>query len=572
MSDEYEVFGDSAMAPFRLKVHRGDGAVLLAMDWRNGQPPNDFAGFAIEYSEPGGDRFYAIKNRLSFPKADGSVDRESLSSLLAPIQLFRWAHFPRNAAKPGLFTYRVTPLFMNTKDELSQGEPQTVRLDLRRETHPGVLNVAFTRGYVSSQAFNDMFGKGGKFGSLIPVEAKDGLSFDANRADKDAALQWMGGEAREEILAVLDRASSDKFARVRVIAYDLNEPHVVDRLVALGDRLEIIIDDSDEHAKTGSAENSAEQRLKAAHAIVKRQHMDKLQHNKVIIVDGTDEKTVVCGSTNFTWRGLYVQANNAVILKGEKAVKVFGDAFETYWNKETATAKAFGKTEAAEWKPVGSGGVDMRVTFSPHSDRNAALADIAKDMKGTQSSLFFALAFLYQTEGPVRQAVTDVANSDDIYVYGISDQEIGGIDLQKPNGIVGELHPDALDQNVPEPFTKEQLGGRGRTLHHKFVVIDFDKPDARVYTGSYNFSGAADTKNGENLLLIRDRKVAVAYMIEALRLCDHYAFRVAHDKAKEDGKALALARPPRKDGEQPWWKRFYTEPRKIKERKLFAGV
>ena len=43
-------------------------------------------------------------------------------------------------------------------------------------------------------------------------------------------------------------------------------------------------------------------------------------------------------------------------------------------------------------------------------------------------------------------------------------------------------------------------------MHHKFVVIDFDKPTARVYMGSYNFSKPADNQNGENLLRIKDRR------------------------------------------------------------------
>ena len=77
-------------------------------------------------------------------------------------------------------------------------------------------------------------------------------------------------------------------------------------------------------------------------------------------------------------------------------------------------------------------------------------------------------------------------------------------------------------------------------MHHKFVVIDFDKPTARVYLGSYNFSSTADTKNGENLLLIRDRRIAVSYVIEALRIFDHYHFRVAQQEARKARKKLVL--------------------------------
>lgn len=107
-------------------------------------------------------------------------------------------------------------------------------------------------------------------------------------------------------------------------------------------------------------------------------------------------------------------------------------------------------------------------------------------------------------------------------------------------------------------------------MHHKFVVIDFDQPTARVYLGSYNFSTAADVNNGENLLLIKDRRVAVAYMIEAVRIFDHYEFRLKEQAATQAGKALVLAEPPRQAGETPWWKEDYTDAPKIRDRQLFA--
>jgi len=107
-------------------------------------------------------------------------------------------------------------------------------------------------------------------------------------------------------------------------------------------------------------------------------------------------------------------------------------------------------------------------------------------------------------------------------------------------------------------------------MHHKFAVIDFDKPTARVYFGSYNFSGSADTKNGENILRVKDRKVAVSYMVEALRLFDHYSFRVAQRKATAAGKPMLLLKPPRQPGDLPWWNKSYTDPPKIRDRELFA--
>jgi hypothetical protein len=85
-------------------------------------------------TDAGGDKFFALKNRLAFPGAGGAVDPNRLSTLRSPIQKFRWVHFPRNAELAGEFTYRVTPVFMNEQDELSYGEEQTAPIELRRET------------------------------------------------------------------------------------------------------------------------------------------------------------------------------------------------------------------------------------------------------------------------------------------------------------------------------------------------------------------------------------------------------------------------------------------------------
>jgi hypothetical protein len=94
------------------------------MNWKTGKPPRDFVGFAIEYREPNGERFFALKNRISFPGPAGSVNPNRLSTRLSPIQKFRWVHFPRNAEMEGAFTYRVTPVFMSKNGELSYSDFQ----------------------------------------------------------------------------------------------------------------------------------------------------------------------------------------------------------------------------------------------------------------------------------------------------------------------------------------------------------------------------------------------------------------------------------------------------------------
>jgi hypothetical protein len=567
----FEVEGTNDKAPFTLKLHRGEGMTLIAMNWKKGQPPQDFVGFAIEYQEPGGGQYYALNNRLGFFDAAGNVDPTALSTLKSPIQKFRWVHFPYNAELVGDFKYRVTPMFMDAQDKLSTDEPQEVAIQLARETYPGIANVTFTRGFVSSQAFVDRYVKDGPINTLVAPVAAKGLDFTSTHPDSTAALAWMGFEARAAILETLDQAIADK-AEVRVVAYDFNLPEVVDRLVELGSSLKIIIDDSKGHGGTGTAETEGRLMASAGRANVLRQHMGSLQHNKTIAVNGPTVKKVVCGSTNLSWRGFFVQANNAFVLTGQTTVDLFFAAFDNYFNGPKSNDVAgFGAKPSADWSDLGLAGIDAKVAFSPHSAANAKLGGIATDIKtNTTSSLLYSLAFLYETPGVVLDAIKAVTANKNIFVYGISDKKVGGLDVQDPSGNVAPVYAAALSADVPEPFKSEPTGGGGTRMHHKFTVIDFDKPTARVYLGSYNFSTPADLKNGENLVVVRDRRIAVSYMIEALSLFDHYSFRVAQETAEAKGQKLHLARPPRASGDKPWWDDDYTVAHKIKDRELFS--
>lgn len=574
MTNDFQIVATNADAPFTLKLHRGDGMTLLAMNWKANQPPKDFVGFALEYKEPGGDRFWTIKNRINFPNPDGSVNKQRTSSRLSPIQKFRWVHFPVNADLEGAFTYRVTPVFMNPSGELNYGEPQEADIVLARETYPGKLNVTFTRGFVSSQAFVDRYVTDHDgLETLIPGNAGDGLDFVPSHPKAAEALAWMGFEARSAILELLDQAIADKTALVRVVCYDLNDPAIVSRLEKLRKRLFIIIDNSKEHKAPDSGESQSAERLAASAGSdqVKRQHMSNLQHNKTIVVDGKAVKAAICGSTNFTWRGQFVQSNNALVVRGKKAIQPFIDAFENYWENDSVVS--FGPTDSTAWHDLQLAGIDARVTFSPHSANKGVLQSVADDILSAKSSVFYSLAFLNQTTGPVTDAIKAVTKKKGIFVYGISDKRTGGLDVHLPDGKVAPVFAINLSDNLPEPFKSEptalSANNKGTRMHHKFVVLDFDKPAARVYTGSYNVSRPADVQNGENLLLIKDRRIAVSYMIQALSIFDHYHFRVVQAKADASHHPLQLKKPPQA-GQKPWWDEDYTDPRKILDRELFA--
>jgi hypothetical protein len=586
MTSPYQAEGANAQAPFTLKVHRGESMVLIAMNWRSGKPPAAFVGWFISCKSPRSATFKPLSNRLGFSYDPNQPSNPWTSTEVSPIQKFRWVHFPADAEGAGSFTYRVVPVFMDDNDNLTYGEKQEASIDLGLETYVDELNVAFTRGFVSSQAFIDRYLKDGHtLHEIMPDSADNGLNFKATHPHAKAALEWMGFEARDAILKLLDAAIADPAAKVDAIVYDFNLPDIADKLEKLAPRLRLIVDDSKSvekgvdkgHDRPDSPESTVAARLEAAGAQVKRQHMASLQHNKTIVVRDGSSPMALCGSTNFSWRGFFIQANNAVILKGRQAAEVFAEAFQSYW--DAAAAKDFRASPSATqpWKDLGLPNSKAAVTFCPHNAKNAVLDDLAEYIStNTTSSLLFALAFLYESTGSLRAAITGLESKPGVFVYGMSDQEVSGIDMKMADGHMAVVYPDYLtDADTPADFKAELSslpgnGKRGTRLHHKFIVTDFNTPAARVYMGSFNFSGTADTSNGENLLVFEDPRVATAYMVEALRLFDHYEWRIKRHGATDKNTPLLLRKPPRKAGEKAWWQEDWTDKRKAADRLLFS--
>ena len=238
-------------ALFSLRAHRGEGMLLLAMDWKTGEPPIDFVGFGIEYQEPARG-WYPVLNRLSFTKPT-TTKVQWTSSLTAPIQKFRWVHFPRNAELAGEFGYRVTPIFMDEEGNLNQGEPQQILIALQRDTYPGAQRRVHPRVRLVT-GLRRPLRKDGPISNRVPASADKGLAFKTGDPD---ALKWMGFEAvntspRGPRRSGGRRRKLGQRHRVR----PQRSRQVVDRLVKIGNRLRVIIDNSgSDKKKQTSAEN-----------------------------------------------------------------------------------------------------------------------------------------------------------------------------------------------------------------------------------------------------------------------------------------------------------------------------
>jgi phosphatidylserine/phosphatidylglycerophosphate/cardiolipin synthase-like enzyme len=409
--------------------------------------------------------------------------------------------------------------------------------------------------------------------AIIPDNADDGLAFAPQKAqlENTGIYDWLGFEGYRHIIEFLDWALQDDDITIDAMAYDLNEPDIVDRLEQLGPRLRIIIDDSIStpknkpptgHGLPDSVETQAAAKLEGTAGVghMHRGHFTSsgLQHNKVFIAKRSDTAVrVLGGSTNFSYRGFFIQANNVFVFENEGIAGLFAEMFE----RAFTDMSGFKATDLAkDWHQVTTPGQpSVELCFSPHKSADVSLGRVGNDIDHAASSVFYAIAFLNQIKsGPLKKAIDDLVASTK-FSYGIVDKA-GTLDLVKPSGEVGVVDFDFLADNAPEPFKSEWSGGQGINVHDKFVVIDFDQPDAKVYTGSSNFSPSGETGNGDHMVLINDQRVAVAYAIEALRIFDHLAFRDRVRTEKHDDPDKLMLKKPRKfSGEdEAWFDKYYV--------------
>ena len=576
---------------FSMKVWRGERMCLAGFDVDVPEP--DLVGFAIEVKEPGSNGFVPLQNRLTFDPPPGSVNGDrKFPSTEAPFQKFRWIHFPFDP-KSGVYTYRGTKMHMPTDGTLKKGSSIQLDISLAPVTFDSFLDVGFTRNFASSQAFREKLGDPPDIDAIgakiIPLTADQGLSFHKMPGD---IYDWLGFEAFDLIFGFLDQAIADPSITVDLFAFDFNEPDMLTRLEQLGPRLRAIIDDSTEtkkgvtkgHGVTSSAESKTAKRLRASagSSHVKRTHFKNLQHHKVLIARrNLNAFKVLVGSTNFSFRGIYIQANNVLVFDQPDIADLYGKVFDAVF-KDPSDFSA--DPLAGKWHLVqATGKPPIHVAFSPHASSDLTLNPVRGAIDQASSSVLYAMAFLNLIKsGPTKEAFDRLLKRP-VFSYGISD-ETGGMEIRKPDGSVGLVDFAFLADKAPQPFKREWSGGKGINIHHKFVVTDFNLPTAKVFTGSSNLSPSGEKNNGDHLIMIEDRKVAIAYAIEALRVFDHLHFRLRMQDAKrgktngtkkkaetKTPEALKLAKPTAISGKPAWFERFYVPgSQKERDRKLFS--
>jgi PLD-like domain len=536
---------------FTLKAYRGDAKTLLAFDLPREQAV-DLAGFTIQ-CQPKGQAAYYLHNMLRFEHPEPHAQdhgEPAQSSVNAPIHKFRWIHVPgqvHQGTEPffGSYTYTVTPRYFEhgALKPLDPALGASLQIDVA-PFQTGALELGFTRGFLQSQAFVRHFGK------AAVIKLRDqGLTFDTSQVagTNDAGqpftyeqmYSWLGFTARAKLMALFDQIAGDPSLHLDMFAYDLRDPRVVAAVLELArqGRIRLVLDNAALHHDP--AKPKPEDQLEAAFrsvaskaAGILRGRFGQYAHDKILIVSrGGVPRKVLTGSTNFSVTGLYVNSNHVLVFDDPAVAATYAEVFEVAWRGQARRDDFVASRPATRIASFSSSTVPRTdITFSPHPPAFASCvlqgiaSRIEQEAHTDGGSVLFAMMQLDRLSGPVPPALEALHADQRVFSYGISDTP-GGIRLYtrgKRTGVLVTGKPTAT--RLPPPFCRVPSLGFDHQIHHKFIVCGLTGADPVVYCGSSNLAESSETQNGDNLLAIRDRSVAVVFAIEALGLVDHFNF------------------------------------------------
>lgn len=238
-----------------------------------------------------------------------------------------------------------------------------------------------------------------------------------------------------------------------------------------------------------------------------------LMHNKFMIIDAdaTDPNLsfVFTGSTNWTDSQINTDRNNTVIIQDQSLARAYKLEFEEMWGASTVTP-GFANSKFGQFKTDNTphhfviNGKKVENYFSPSDHTNYKLIET---INTADAQLFFAL--LVCTRFDVANAIA-AKSGNGVYTAGIlNDTGSGG-------GQAYDIIQSLLGSNLLL-FDHSTLPG---ILHHKYLIVDQNAgwSDPRVWTGSHNWSTAANTRNDENTLVIHDHDIANQFYQEFVKL------------------------------------------------------
>jgi phosphatidylserine/phosphatidylglycerophosphate/cardiolipin synthase-like enzyme len=531
---------------------------------------------------------------------------------LEPVIVVPESHWDKKTQTRVAHTYEGTPIPLGylTPPKL------TNIVDVTRSRPP--FTSPFTNGILSTQFLVNVLKEDD--GAIQPGELEAHL-----RKPQDWLRNYLAGD----VVPVIRDFFAQPGGRFHAALYELEDEELVDLLKANAERLDLILSDAgsgtdddaepDDDGKQPTLYDTRNAPARTALQALARKAGTRftmqnrmfngsghIGHNKfVVYVDAAGTaRSVLTGSTNWTWSGLAGQSNNCVRIDDGTVA----GAFLAYWKRlhddkqktpRPLSARATGANQGdplktADRTPVSAdldGGASIEAWFSPNVPGKAQPpAKTAKHpappppdmdrlfslMRKARRAIFF-LVFMPSRGGlnsivseAVELGVKDtslevvgaISDTQAMWGYEAGTKTASGkkVPAWSPHvfqqGGVSVVRATALtDKEIGRPLGDFQIDETltvGRAIiHDKVMVVDpLDPVNCVVAFGSHNMGYKASYSNDENLVVVRGHQaLAQAYAVHVLDVYDHYRFRAVEAELSDPRKKKAgAARDPRWDG------------------------
>ena len=538
---------------------------VATIAWSYGAKPDGCMGFALYRIDSQG-KETVLPSHAVFP---GKTIAPGQSTAQFPIQKFYWkdvyARLVGDKTGNYSFRYKIVPLEGTPaalKPMTSLPILTTNEVTISGECSPSVTAI-FNRGLISTQhVANALKGKASAKG------LKDQIKVPGNQLRKDLAGDILG-----TLTGFVSRAK--KGGSINSALYELTDVELVQSLVDIGSKLNIVLANIVAKPKPGGSEEEAgendESKAKLAAAgatlLYRQPPSGHIVHNKFLIyVDSSGTaQAVLTGSCNWTDTGMCAQTNNSIVLED----KLVAARYMAYWKKLQADEKEHEEDKPFQDAPLrtfNATGKNLNLDkgtedastltsyFSPSTPKQRSkakgkeaspvdLKDLSDRVMGAKHAVLF-LAFIPGTPSITEFAAAAQKANKGLFVRGcVTSPDAAGnfyYDLKgtsPPKKQKGGKNPPAsqdprvisakaLDQKIPAGWQKELLNAGFAITHDKIVVIDPFAENCVVVTGSHNLGYQASYNNDENLLIIEgNKKLALAYATHVLDVYDHFAWR-----------------------------------------------
>jgi len=228
------------------------------------------------------------------------------------------------------------------------------------------------------------------------------------------------------------------------------------------------------------------ERLKREGVELKGDERSSLMHNKFIIID---QKETWTGSMNLTYYGVYKHNENFIRIVDKDVASVYEEEFEELFR---------GGYRIKNKKPqkIKRGDLEFDIYFAPEDT-------------------FLSTALL--------PLINSATNSIRLMIYAFTNQDItDALEKQFDRGVkIYAIFDEAQSHSRYSEYEEllnygiaVKVDGNSYKLHNKVMIID----DNITITGSYNFTVAAEKRNDENSIVIKNRDFTAQYINEFEKL------------------------------------------------------